>query len=115
MCVCTPWFLPPIFPFARNVTNPKYAPLLVDVCGIVLEVYGREVSHSQLLQKLLLAMKHRVDQEVRFLLQAHRMLGAMDTILATSVSTLTSSRKPSHFQHKSKALNCTSNSEMLVL
>ena len=100
--------------FYRNVTNPKYAPLLVDVCGIVLEVYGREVSRSQLLQKMLLAMKHRVEQEVQFLLQAHQLLGVMDTVLATSVSTRSSSHKSSHFQHKSQACGATSTSEHLL-
>ena len=100
--------------FNRNVTNPKYAPLLVDVCGIVLEVYGQEVSRSQLLQKMLLAMKHRVEQEVQFLLQAHQLLGVMDTVLATSVSTRNSSHRLPRFQQKSQARDSTSNSKHLI-
>jgi U3 small nucleolar RNA-associated protein 15 len=79
--------LEPILSFlARYTTNPRYAPLLVDVCSIVFEMYKSVLGQSEAIDELFTRLGRQVKLEVGFQKQLLQLLGTMDTIINVASS-----------------------------
>jgi len=73
--------LEPLLSFlVTNVTQPRYAPLLLEVTHIVLDIYAAEVGASMLVDELLKRLQQVVRSEVRSQEKGLALLGAIEAI-----------------------------------
>eukprot|EP00731_Ephydatia_muelleri_P016638 Em0009g1062a len=67
-----------------NVTNPHYAAFLLDICNLVIDIYGVVTSQSTAVRALFNLLRVKIEKELEFQKNAFQLLGAMDLILTTA-------------------------------
>ena len=86
--------LEPLLRFVvRYVTSPNYAPVLLDVCHRLLQLYASVVGQSVVIDGLLLRLRQTLRQELKVQKRLFAMVGVLDTILAVSAQSAGSERK----------------------
>mmetsp|Transcript_14279 Transcript_14279/g.53761 ORF Transcript_14279/g.53761 Transcript_14279/m.53761 type:complete len:501 (-) Transcript_14279:56-1558(-) len=77
--------LEPLLSFlVANITNPRYAPLLLEVTNSVLDIYGDVAGSSMLVDELLERLHKVVRQEIRGQSRALELMGALEAITTAS-------------------------------
>ncbi len=91
----------------RNLTEPRFTPLLLDVCNIIAgmsglswqpykeyaftscvlaDIYGCTLSQSKTTKTLFRVLKVKVDREVQFQKHAFQLLGSINTLLTVATN-----------------------------
>lgn len=70
----------------RNLINPRYTPLLADVCELVIDTYGGTTKQSKLVANELTALSAQINHELRFQTKAFELMGMIDSILTATAS-----------------------------
>jgi U3 small nucleolar RNA-associated protein 15 len=77
--------LEPLLSFlARYTTNPRYAPVLIDVCLAVFETYKTVVGQSESIDELLTRLARVVKTEIKQQRALIALLGSLDAVIAGS-------------------------------
>ena len=77
--------LEPILTFVvRNITNPRYTPLLLEVALQLLDLYSSVLGQSMIIDELFLKLCFKVDQEIAFQKQLMEVLGALEMLLGSN-------------------------------
>jgi len=71
----------------RNINNPRYTALLVDVSTVVIEMYSAVLGQSPLIDELFLRLRTKVKAEIAFQKQLLAVVGSMEMLFAKSTST----------------------------
>jgi U3 small nucleolar RNA-associated protein 15 len=75
--------LEPLLSFlARYTTNPRFAPLLVDVGSVVFETYKAVLGQSEAIDELFTKLGRQVKLELGFQQDLMGLLGAMDAVMS---------------------------------
>lgn len=77
-------FCPLLKYLCSNVTNPHYAVFLLDICNLVIDIYGCVTSQSKAVKALFSLLRANVEKELEFQKNAFQLLGAMDLVLTTA-------------------------------
>jgi U3 small nucleolar RNA-associated protein 15 len=82
--------LEPLVSFlARYTTNPRYAPLLVDVCHVVFEMYKTVLGQSEAIDELFTRLGRQVKLEIGLQKEMTALLGIMDIVMSGGTNTNT--------------------------
>ncbi|CAN0071529.1 unnamed protein product, partial [Phaeothamnion confervicola] len=74
--------LEPLLAFlARYVAHPRYAPVLVDVAGTVLDLYSSAIGESETVDELFANLGRQVAAEVRCQKDMRRLAGTLDALM----------------------------------
>jgi hypothetical protein len=77
--------LEPLLAFLnRYITNPRFAPLLIDVCTELLTLYAPALGRSVVLDELFLKLSHQLKQELKLQHSLHQVQGTLDCLLCSS-------------------------------
>ncbi|KAK3606043.1 hypothetical protein CHS0354_025093 [Potamilus streckersoni] len=71
----------------RNISNPNYLPVLLDVANLVLDLYSDQLGQSSMVDKAVQELKEAVDMEVKYMKTLYEMIGMMDTLFSASAHT----------------------------
>ncbi|GJJ70168.1 U3 small nucleolar RNA-associated protein 15 [Entomortierella parvispora] len=71
----------------RNINNPRYTALLVDVSTVVIDMYSAVLGQSPLIDELFLRLRTKVKAEIAFQKQLLAVVGSMEMLFAKSTST----------------------------
>lgn len=71
----------------RNINNPRYTALLVDVTTVVINMYTAVLGQSPLIDELFMRLRAKVKQEIAFQKQLFSVIGSMEMLFAKSTST----------------------------
>ncbi|KAI9906970.1 hypothetical protein PsorP6_003562 [Peronosclerospora sorghi] len=75
--------LEPLLAFLiKYVTDPRYASLLLHVCGIVCDLYASKLSQSMLVDSLFMKLLEKLNEELRDQKQVLGVVGMMDSLMA---------------------------------
>eukprot|EP00123_Amoebidium_parasiticum_P010908 comp20402_c0_seq1/m.25821 comp20402_c0_seq1/g.25821 ORF comp20402_c0_seq1/g.25821 comp20402_c0_seq1/m.25821 type:complete len:495 (-) comp20402_c0_seq1:402-1886(-) len=75
--------LEPVLTFLeRNVINPRFSNLLIDICHIVLDIYTPVMGQSMVIDNLLLKLRGRLAAEVEFQKKMFELMGALEILMA---------------------------------
>jgi len=77
--------LEPLLVFLVNcITVPQYAPLLVTVCTLVVDMYASVLGRSMRIDELFYKLQTRLHRELELQGQLLRLMGALDLLVAAS-------------------------------
>lgn len=77
--------LKPLMTFlTRNVTNTRYASLLVDICDLVVDRYAATLGQSAELDQLFVALRSKIRQEVGFQRELHQLSGMLECLIGSA-------------------------------
>lgn len=80
--------LEPLLSFlATNVTNPRYAKLLLQVTQMILDIYGSQVGTSMVVDELFKRLQRTVRGEVRHQEAALKLMGALEAVTVAAQRT----------------------------
>jgi U3 small nucleolar RNA-associated protein 15 len=65
----------------KYVTNPRFARVLTQVCGVVLDLYGNQLGQSATLDELFVKLRNQLDEEVRTQKNLLQLSGTVDMLL----------------------------------
>ncbi|KAF9358285.1 snoRNA-binding rRNA-processing protein [Mortierella sp. AD094] len=71
----------------RNINNPRYTSLLVDVTMIMIDMYTAVLGQSPLIDELFMRLRAKVKLEIAFQKQLLSVVGSMEMLFAKSTST----------------------------
>ncbi|KAF8975634.1 snoRNA-binding rRNA-processing protein [Entomortierella lignicola] len=71
----------------RNINNPRYTSLLVDVTMIMIDMYTAVLGQSPLIDELFMRLRAKVKLEISFQKQLLSVVGSMEMLFAKSTST----------------------------
>jgi len=75
--------LQPIIAFlVRNITRPAFAPVLIELASLLLDMYAPAVGHSAAVDELFVKLRHTLEAETRVQAELAQLLGAMEVLLA---------------------------------
>ena len=66
---------------ARYTTNPRYAPLLIDVCSVVFGLYTPVLGQSEAIDELFTKLGRQVKSELKCQRKMLEVVGCMDAII----------------------------------
>lgn len=64
----------------KNLCNPRYTKLLVEIVNIILEMYGGVIAQSSLLEELMRKISDKVQEEVRLEQDLQEVMGIFELI-----------------------------------
>uniref|UniRef100_A0A8C9T592 U3 small nucleolar RNA-associated protein 15 homolog n=1 Tax=Scleropages formosus TaxID=113540 RepID=A0A8C9T592_SCLFO len=67
----------------RNVVDSRFAPILLTVAEMVLDIYMKVVGQSAVVDKQILKLQELVEKEIDYQQELMEVLGMMDTLFAT--------------------------------
>jgi len=77
--------LKPILRFvSKFVVNPRFSSLLLDVAGVILDLYAPVIGQSPSIDEYFLKLHRKIQSEVKFQQRLQGLLGSMDLLLASS-------------------------------
>ncbi|TPX49459.1 hypothetical protein SeMB42_g01569 [Synchytrium endobioticum] len=77
--------LEPIIKFlAKNILNPRYSVLLIDVVNVVLDLYEGVVEQSPVITDLLFRLRKSINEELKVQRDLYKLQGLMDLILSSA-------------------------------
>ncbi|KAF9102314.1 snoRNA-binding rRNA-processing protein [Mortierella sp. GBA35] len=71
----------------RNINNPRYTALLVDVTVVMIDMYTAVLGQSPLIDELFMRLRAKVKMEIAFQKQLLSVVGSMEMLFAKSTST----------------------------
>lgn len=71
----------------RNINNPRYTALLVDVTMVMIDMYTAVLGQSPLIDELFVRLRAKVKLEIAFQKQLLAVVGSMEMLFAKSTST----------------------------
>ncbi|KAF9903291.1 snoRNA-binding rRNA-processing protein [Lobosporangium transversale] len=71
----------------RNINNPRYTSILVDVTTIMIDMYTAVLGQSPLIDELFMRLRAKVKMEIEFQKQLLSVLGSMEMLFAKSTTT----------------------------
>jgi len=71
----------------KNINNPRYTSLLVDVTMVMIDMYTTVLGQSPLIDELFMRLRTKVKQEIAFQRQLQSVIGSMEMLFAKSTST----------------------------
>ncbi|KAG0303027.1 snoRNA-binding rRNA-processing protein [Dissophora globulifera] len=71
----------------KNINNPRYTSLLVDVTMVMIDMYTAVLGQSPLIDELFVKLRARVKMELAFQKQLMSVVGSMEMLFAKSTST----------------------------
>ena len=75
--------LQPVIAFlARQITSPPFAPTLIGVANLLLDMYAPVLGQSAAIDELFVKLRNTVEAEMRVQAELAQLLGAMDVLLA---------------------------------
>jgi U3 small nucleolar RNA-associated protein 15 len=75
--------LQPIIAFlVRNVTRPPFAPVLIELASLLLDMYATEIGRAPAVDELFVKLRHTLEAETRVQAELAQLLGAMEVLLA---------------------------------
>ncbi|EDO31974.1 predicted protein [Nematostella vectensis] len=86
--------VPILYFLIRNITNPRYTVVLIDVANILLDMYSPIIGQSPNIDQLFTSLREGITKELDFSQQACELLGALDTIFAASSCSLGTASMP---------------------
>jgi len=89
--------LQPVVAFlARQITSPPFAPTLIGVANLLLDMYAPVLGQSAAIDELFVKLRNTVEAEMRLQAELAQLLGAMDVLLAGAAAPL--SAQPAKLQ-----------------
>ncbi|XP_066567770.1 U3 small nucleolar RNA-associated protein 15 homolog [Amia ocellicauda] len=67
----------------RHVVDPRFAPVLVNVAEIILDIYVRVVGQSAVIDRQVVKLQELIEKEIDYQEELVEVLGMMDTLFAT--------------------------------
>lgn len=78
--------LEPVLKFlSKYLCVPNYTPVLMEVCGIIIDMYTKIIGQSITVDELFKKLESTIRKEVTLQQKLLHMMGALDTIMAASV------------------------------
>lgn len=75
--------LQPVVAFlARQITSPPFAPTLIGVANLLLDMYAPVLGQSAAIDELFVKLRNTLEAEMRLQAELAQLLGAMDVLLA---------------------------------
>jgi len=79
--------LEPIVKFImKNIINPNYTELLVDVTNVILDMYIHVIGQSVIVDELFSKIQTKVRSELKFERKIYQTMGALDMIFSSATS-----------------------------
>jgi U3 small nucleolar RNA-associated protein 15 len=79
--------LKPMLTFlSRNITNPRFASVLIDTGVVILELYGPVMGQSPAIDECFVKLQTKLQVELKFQQHLFELLGQMDLLLASQES-----------------------------
>lgn len=72
--------------FPRNVVDTRFAPVLVTVAEMILDIYKSVIGQSALIDRQLLRLQNLLEAEINLERELMEVLGMLDTMFATSIT-----------------------------
>ncbi|KAI9199294.1 WD40-repeat-containing domain protein [Polychytrium aggregatum] len=69
----------------KNLTNPRYSSLLIDISNLILDMYGSVIGQSIIIDELLSSMKQKMRDELNVQEKITEVLGFLDTLFSSSL------------------------------
>lgn len=69
----------------RNITNPRYSSLLIDVANALLDAYGGVIGQGTVLDELFARLRSKVARELWYQRELLQVLGSLDMVLSNAV------------------------------
>ena len=89
--------LQPVVAFlARQITSPPFAPTLIGVANLLLDMYAPVLGQSAAIDELFVKLRNTLEAEMRLQAELAQLLGAMDVLLAGAAAPL--SAQPAKLQ-----------------
>ena len=80
--------LQPVVAFlARQITHPPFAPTLIGVANLLLDMYAPVLGQSAAIDELFVKLRNILEAEMRLQAELAQLLGAMDVLLAGAITT----------------------------
>jgi len=77
--------LEPLLAFlVRFVTNPRFAPVLIQVCEVVLNLYAGQLGQSVMVDELFVKLSQQLREEVRLQKELVKVSGTLDLVLSAA-------------------------------
>ncbi|XP_020366968.1 U3 small nucleolar RNA-associated protein 15 homolog isoform X1 [Rhincodon typus] len=67
----------------RNVVDPRFTPVLINVAEIIIDIYSSVIGESSLVDNQFLKLQDLIEKEIDYQEELLEVLGMMDTIFAT--------------------------------
>lgn len=91
--------LQPVVAFlARQVTSPPFAPTLIGVANLLLDMYAPIFGQSAAIDELFVKLRNTLEAEMRLQAELAQLLGAMDVLLAGAVQAADAAPPPAKLQ-----------------
>lgn len=71
----------------KNINNPRYTSLLVDVTMVMIDMYTAVLGQSPLIDELFMRLRAKVKLEIAFQKELQSVIGSMEMLFAKSTST----------------------------
>eukprot|EP00041_Stephanoeca_diplocostata_P010066 m.159431 g.159431 ORF g.159431 m.159431 type:complete len:510 (+) comp18006_c0_seq1:244-1773(+) len=76
--------LKPLLQFVtKHITNPRFSSLLIDVCAVILDLYGSIMGQSQEVDECFVKLQRKLQAELKFQQTLLELQGSMDLLLAS--------------------------------
>jgi U3 small nucleolar RNA-associated protein 15 len=66
----------------RNITNPSYSRLLIDVFSVILDLYAAAIGESPMFDEVILKIFDRIREEIELQKNLLGIMGTMDLLIA---------------------------------
>jgi len=77
--------LEPVLSFVvKFITNPRFAPVLIKVSEIILNIYSRDLGHSVLIDEVFTKLQQSVKQEIKLQQQLFKLCGSIDLLVSNN-------------------------------
>lgn len=68
----------------KYISNPRYTQLLIDIAGLLLDLYGPVLGQSATVDELFLKLQQRVYADISFMKQLYPLQGILELIMASN-------------------------------
>lgn len=69
----------------KHVRNPRYAPVIITVSNMILDLYAPTIGLSPSIDKLYMTLQHKVNEEIEFQKQLTSLMGIFETLFASNL------------------------------
>ena len=103
--------LQPVVAFlARQICHPPFAPTLIGVANLLLDMYAPVLGQSAAIDELFVKLRNTLEAEMKLQAELAQLLGSMDVLLAGSVHASSSLPPPRKVPRLAIAATSSTNS-----